>query len=64
MGKERDAGCDFSMGISKREKAAMPPEAIKAVAILRIWMDCVADMLVVEYFSVKRGRSYERLFLL
>ena len=35
MGRERDAGCDFRMGMSKREKEAIPPEAMRAVVMLR-----------------------------
>jgi hypothetical protein len=50
MGSERDAGCDFRRGISKRERDAMPPDAMRAVEILSIWMVCVADivMMVLE----------------
>ena len=42
IGRERDAGCDRIMGMSKRDNAAMPPEAINAVDMLKIWMVCVA----------------------
>jgi len=47
MGREREAGCDFSMGMSKKERVAMPPDAMSAVAALRIWTACVADMVAV-----------------
>jgi hypothetical protein len=43
-GRERDAGCDFRGGMLKREKDAMPPEAMSAVVMLTIWMVCVADI--------------------
>lgn len=42
MGRERDAGSDRMIGMSKRDNAAMPPEATNAVDMLRIWMVCVA----------------------
>lgn len=45
MGRERDAGWDFSMGMEKREKADMPPEAIRAADMLSIWRACSADIL-------------------
>ena len=47
-GSEREAGCDWRAGMSKRERLAMPPEAIRAVEMLRVWMrvvDGVVDML-------------------
>lgn len=37
VGRERDAGWAFRLGMSKREKEAMPPEARSAVVMLRIW---------------------------
>jgi hypothetical protein len=36
MGRARDAGWDFMMGTSNRERVAMPPEAMKAVDMLKI----------------------------
>jgi len=42
-GSERDAGCDCSSGVSKRDREAMPPEAIKAVEMLR---SCAAVVAV------------------
>jgi hypothetical protein len=48
-GRERDAGWDLSMGMEKSEREAMPPEARRAVDMLRIWTACVeeVDMLAV-----------------
>lgn len=54
MGREREAGCDFNMGMSKREKAAMPPEAMNAVDMLSIWIVCVAADMAAD-FLVSRG---------
>ncbi len=45
MGRERDADCDCNMGMSKRDNAAMPPDANSAVDMLKICTVCVADML-------------------
>jgi hypothetical protein len=36
-GRAREAGCEEMRGTSKRERVAMPPEARKAVDMLRIW---------------------------
>lgn len=36
-GRERDAGWDFSKGTEKREREAMPPEARRALDMLKIW---------------------------
>jgi hypothetical protein len=51
-GRARDAGCDFSMGMVKREREAMPPEARKAVDMLRTWTAWVEeeeeDMVTVD----------------
>lgn len=47
-GRERVAGWDWRAGMSKRERVAMPPEAIKAVEMLRAFMRVVvvvADIL-------------------
>lgn len=49
MGRERDAGWDLRRGSSKRERVAMPPDARRAVEILRIWIVCVADMVELLY---------------
>jgi len=46
MGRERDAGCDCTMGMSKKDKAAIPPDASNAVDMLKICMVCVADILL------------------
>ena len=35
-GRDRDAGWDFSRGTEKRDSEAMPPEARRAVDMLRI----------------------------
>ena len=45
MGRERDAGWDFNIGTSKKVRVAMPPDAMNAVAVLRICMVVVADMV-------------------
>ena len=45
MGSERDAGCERRSGMSKAERAAMPPDVKRAVEMVRIWMAWVADML-------------------
>jgi hypothetical protein len=37
MGRERDAGCDFIMGMSKRERVAMLPAERRAEVMLRSW---------------------------
>jgi hypothetical protein len=42
MGSEREAGCDCSSGTSKSERVAMPPDARRAVDMLRIWVAWVA----------------------
>jgi hypothetical protein len=42
MGRAREAGWDFMMGTSKRERVAMPPDARRAVLMLkscRAWVD-------------------------
>ena len=47
-GREREAGWDWRVGMSKRERLAMPPEAIKAVEMLSAFMwvvVVVADIL-------------------
>ena len=45
IGNEREAGCDCNRGISKKERDAIPPDAMSAVVMLKIWIVCVADML-------------------
>ena len=35
-GNDREAGCDWRMGTSKRESAAMPPAATRDVAMLAV----------------------------
>ena len=42
MGRERDAGCERKRGMSKAERAAIPPDAKSAVDMLMIW---TADMV-------------------
>jgi hypothetical protein len=48
MGRERDAGCERMRGMSKAERAAMPPDVKSAVEMVRIWIARVADILVVR----------------
>jgi hypothetical protein len=48
MGSERDAGCERMSGISKAERAAMPPDVKSAVEMVKTWMACVADILDVR----------------
>ena len=45
IGRDRDAGCDCNIGTSKRDNAAMPPDANSAVDMLKICMVWVADIL-------------------
>ena len=47
-GREREEGWDWSSGTSKRVRVAMPPEAIRAVEMLRIWVIVVILDMVVE----------------
>lgn len=49
LGRERDAGWDCSWGMSNRVRVAMPPEARRAVEMLRSWMvGVMADMVRIE----------------
>jgi len=51
MGNERDAGWERMRGMSKAERAAMPPDVKSAVEMVKIWMACVADIVVVKYID-------------
>lgn len=44
-GREREAGCDFRMGTSKRERVDMPPALRRAVETLRAWRAVVEDIV-------------------
>jgi len=46
MGSARDAGCDEMMGTSKADRVAMPPEASRAVDMLKTWRACVDDIVI------------------
>lgn len=53
MGRDRDAGWDWSSGMSKRVRLAMPPEAIRAVEMLKVLIRVVvvlADILGCRQF--------------
>lgn len=47
-GRERDAGCDFSSGTSKRLRVAMPPEARREVVMLNVWIRAVVEGIFEE----------------
>lgn len=44
-GREREAGCEEIMGTSKRERVAMPPDARRAVDMLKSSRARVDDMV-------------------
>jgi|SRR5690242_6972532 len=44
-GREREAGCERSRGMSKPERAAMPPDVKRAVEMVRTWTAWVAVMV-------------------
>jgi hypothetical protein len=52
-GRDRDAGCDWSIGTEKRDRVAMPPDAMSDVVMLNSWMSAVEDM--VDYAAVVVG---------
>ena len=48
-GRDREAGCDWREGTSKRERVAMPPEATRAMEMLRTCMvGIVAEGMMLE----------------
>jgi hypothetical protein len=54
IGKARDAGWDDMMGTSKRDNVAIPPEARKAVDMLKIWRACVDAMMKIALEKFKQ----------
>lgn len=45
IGSERDAGWERMRGISKADRAAIPPDVKSAAEMVKIWMACVAGIL-------------------
>lgn len=44
-GREREAGCERRIGMSKPERAAIPPLVKRAVGMVRSWRACVVVMV-------------------
>lgn len=53
MGRDRDAGCDCSIGISKTDMLAIPPAPMRAVEMLKILMAFV-DIVVCRMGNSRR----------
>lgn len=45
-GREREAGWDWSSGMSKRDRDAMPPEQRREVAMLTVLIESVVDPIM------------------
>lgn len=55
MGRDRDAGCERNMGMSKADCVAIPPDAKSAVDMLMIWTaDIVAPMIQYKLIDLLR----------
>ena len=58
LGSDRDAGCAWSSGTSKRDSAAIPPDATREQEMLRAWVALnVEDIVVLDgrfdgYFGI------------
>jgi hypothetical protein len=51
-GRERDAGCAWSSGMSKRDKLAMPPDAKSDVTMLAVCMEMfIKGMMFIFVFT-------------
>lgn len=48
-GSDRDAGCDCSSGMSKRESVAMLPEERREIAMLAVLMDRVVVVVAILF---------------
>ena len=52
-GRERDAGWDWSSGVSKRERAAMAPEVRRETEMLAVLTAVVREAIAVMFSDIK-----------